>query len=78
MDRPYDPKRLGWCCDAMERASTLSCDQHTDPHDCPDVLVVWFKSGPGLPIRDGGSSMSAINFCPWCSRQLRPSDEIDR
>jgi len=71
-------KPTTWCCEAMERYSTLRCDRHTDEHDCPDILVVWSKShGPGIPIRDGGSSFSTISFCPWCGTNLvDPYDNV--
>lgn len=55
----------------MRRHSTLSCDRHHDPLDCPDVLVLWYPThGPGLPIRDGGTASMQIRFCPWCGTGL--------
>lgn len=60
-----------YCCDQMQAHSELSCDLHSDPHDCPDVQVIWSaQHGPGLPIRDGGRSILCINFCPWCGTNL--------
>lgn len=59
------------CCDDMRAHSTLDCELHADPRDCPDVLVVRFSDGGhGLPVRDGGSSMIEIRFCPWCGARL--------
>jgi hypothetical protein len=67
-----------WCCDMMKHSSTVDCSMHDDPHDCPNVLVVWSQThGPGLPVRDGGSSFITINFCPWCGTDISMDDEID-
>lgn len=61
----------GHCCSMMRDQSTLDCEQHHDhPIDCPDVLVLHGPQGPGLPIRDGGSSWVAIRYCPWCATDL--------
>lgn len=61
----------GHCCPMMRDQSTLDCEQHHDhPIDCPDVLVLHGPQGPGLPIRDGGSSWVAIRYCPWCATDL--------
>lgn len=49
---------------------TAVCDQHPDPWGCPDALVVKTSNGWGIPIRDGGSSWSKIDFCPWCGVKL--------
>lgn len=69
---------VGYCCTQMLASSTLVCDRHQDcPEDCPDVLV-WHSEqhGPGLPIRDGGSSFLAIWFCPWCGADLREQGPV--
>ena len=35
------------------------------------VLIVWSeRRGPGIPIRDGGSSFITINCCPWCGSKI--------
>jgi hypothetical protein len=51
------------------------CEQHPDPFECPDVLVVYWPKFDefGIPIRDGGSSVSNISFCPWCGAALSES-----
>jgi hypothetical protein len=69
----------------MKEALAFSCDQHTDPFECPDTLVVY--NGPfdeyGLVVHDGGTSYVLIQNCPWCGTKLPPSqrdrwfDEID-
>lgn len=42
-----------------------------DPFDDPDVLI-WQRSDGeyGMPVRDGGSAILAIRFCPWCGVTL--------
>ena len=58
---------LLYCCEPMRHHSTLSCTVHASAQECPDVLVTWSNQhGPGLPVRDGGSSFVGIKFCPWC------------
>lgn len=60
-----------WCCESMKDKSTILCDIHDNEHDCPDVLIVWSTHhGPGISIKDGGSSFIVINFCPWCGQDL--------
>jgi hypothetical protein len=50
----------------------LDCEIHTDPRDCPDVLVIRDERRQtfGLPVRDGGSSVVKIRFCPWCGIEI--------
>lgn len=68
------------CCEDMRRAVERACDLHPDKFDCPDGLVHYSsRSGKyGLIIHDGGSSVIAIRFCPWCGTRLAehsdPSD----
>jgi hypothetical protein len=64
-----------FCCAVMRDHSTLSCGIHLDPLECPDVLVTWSEvHGPGLPVRDGGSSFIVINHCPWCGSRISEED----
>ncbi|GAA3293073.1 hypothetical protein Dvina_43700 [Dactylosporangium vinaceum] len=61
-------------------------DDDLDPWDDPDVVVVYMPRFDeyGLPIRDGGTSMVVIGYCPWCGARLPESrrdawfDEMDR
>jgi hypothetical protein len=57
-------------CVHLAYYSLLDCPDHTDPWDCPDVLVVKLRNGFGLPIRDGGCSYVRITHCPWCGKPL--------
>jgi hypothetical protein len=56
------------CCEEMRAQLNWGCADHASPFECPDALVGRF--GPartyGLYIHDGGSSLLAIRFCPWC------------
>ena len=61
-----------YCCDAMRRDLQQECCWHPDRWDCPDALIGRMEGGYGLIIHDGGSSVSAISFCPWCGTKLPP------
>lgn len=63
------------CCDMMRSQFTHECEQHPDPFECPDVLVVYVPKYDefGLPIHDGGSSYLLIRHCPWCGTSLPDS-----
>jgi hypothetical protein len=61
------------CCDSMARQLNWSCDEHSSPFECPDVLVSRFKDNRiGLLIHDGGTSQIEISYCPWCGASLVP------
>lgn len=61
-----------YCCDSMKYYMELKCDQHkSDPHECPDYAIAKFGKDYGIPIRDGGSSYSKINYCPYCGTSLK-------
>ena len=73
IERGHDPA-LFPCVHIAEQV-TRTCEQHPDPHDCPDILIVYFSKYDeyGIPIRDGGSSIVTIHFCPWCGTKLPES-----
>lgn len=56
------------CCEMMTANVNQRCDQHSDPFECPDNLVIFFadRNEYGLIVHDGGSSFVRIQFCPWC------------
>lgn len=59
------------CCSDMAAQTAWRCEDHDDPWECPDALIVTFSDGRrGLPVRDGGSSAITIAFCPWCGTSL--------
>jgi uncharacterized protein (TIGR02117 family) len=74
---PWRPasKSVLHCCDGMDRALAHTCEQHADPFDCPDTVVVYHEpfNEYGLPIRDGGMSYLLIDHCPWCGTRLAES-----
>lgn len=66
-----DPRMLlTHSCEAMKRFASV------DPVDIDtDALVVYTSRTDeyGLPVRDGGSSRVAIQYCPWCGERLPES-----
>jgi hypothetical protein len=62
----------------MERQCERSCDTHTDPFDCADVVMHRYGSGWfGLIIHDGGPSSYAVRYCPWCGSRLADASDDD-
>ncbi|MFI5913017.1 DUF6980 family protein [Dactylosporangium sp. NPDC051541] len=82
----HTPAVLRHCCDGLRAQLEQDPDDDLDPWDDPDVVVVYMPRFDeyGLPIRDGGTSMVVIGFCPWCGARLPESrrdawfDEMDR
>jgi len=54
---------------------TQKCEQHPDPYECPDVVLVYNEifDEYGIPIKDGGNSCIKIEYCPWCGIKLPES-----
>lgn len=65
----------GTCCVAMTAALENDCGEHADPFACPDVFVSYAPAFNeyGLIVRDGGTSVVLISFCPWCGAKLPES-----
>ncbi len=63
------------CCSEMAAALAFSCDQHADPFDCPDTVLVYHEPFEeyGIPIRDGGLSYLLVSNCPFCGEKLPES-----
>jgi len=55
------------------------CPAHPDRHDCPDALIEYIAKFDeyGIIVHDGGTSISAIRYCPWCGSPL-PDSKRDR
>ena len=68
-----------YCCAALEQVLTHTCDQHPDPYDCPDSILVYLPKFDEvlIVIHDGGRSGVRIRFCPWCGTRL-PESKRDR
>ncbi len=56
----------------MQKQIEPSCALHTSPFDCPEALVHYDPvfAEYGLIVHDGGTSVAAIGFCPWCGQTL--------
>jgi hypothetical protein len=52
-------------CVHLAYHSRLDCDMH-DIYECPDVLIIKDKHGFGISIKNGGTAVSSIKYCPWC------------
>lgn len=64
-----------FCCEAMTAALQFACDQHADPFECGDGLMIYndIFGEFGLPVHDGGASYVLISHCPWCGSALGDS-----
>ena len=71
-------QRMTECCETMRHYVEMTCEQHPDPQDCPDIVVRKYSNGDyGIPVRDGGSSYIRILNCPWCRTELpEPAEDI--
>lgn len=65
------------CCDRMAQDLAHACAQHPNRLECPDAFIAKVRSGFGLIVRDGGSSVIEIGFCPWCGSALPGIDDRD-
>lgn len=63
------------CCRQLADALEFDCDQHSDPFECPDTVLVYHEPFEeyGIPIRDGGVSYLLISYCPFCASSLPES-----
>ncbi len=65
------------CCQELEDQLETTCEDHDDPYECPDVVVIRAQAGwIGIPIHDGGASAVWIDYCPWCGSKLPSSAEF--
>ena len=66
------------CCKMMTHYLNWSCDQHSDPFDCPDWIIIYLNKFDeyGIPVHDGTSSFAHISHCPWCGSKLPESKRI--
>ena len=70
-EAPAGAEQAEFPCSHMAHYLSQKCDQHPDPWDCPDAIIILASDGRfGIPIRDGGSSFIEIKFCPWCAARL--------
>jgi hypothetical protein len=64
--------RMTHCCGQMARQLQHTCEAHSDLRDCPDSLVIHYRTqaNSGLRVHDGDSSFITIRHCPWCGTDL--------
>jgi Domain of unknown function (DUF6980) len=67
------------CCATMTAQIAHRCEQHPNPFDCPDALILYEPRFDeyGIIIHDCGTSTHAIDYCPWCGTAL-PASQRDR
>jgi len=70
------PAHAAYCCEMMRADLTRLCSIHARREDCPDALIAVFGDSYGLYVHDGGSSVIAISFCPWCGQRLPATDDL--
>lgn len=64
------------CCSRMSAELSEGDDtDHEDRYASPDALIDYIPKFDeyGMIVHDGGRSMIAIAFCPWCGAQFRES-----
>lgn len=59
----------------MDRHVSYRCEQHPDPYDCPDCLLIYVSKFDeyGIIRHNGGRSFCSIQFCPFCGAKLPES-----
>ncbi len=64
-----------YCCEEMAAPLEFDCEQHGDPFDCPDTVIIYHEPFEeyGIPIRDGGASYLLLSHCPFCGAKLPES-----
>jgi hypothetical protein len=66
-----DYKNIKHCCERMTLDLEQTCEQHANRFECADMLIHQSQDGSyGLIVHDGGTSVVAIAFCPWCGTKL--------
>jgi hypothetical protein len=62
-----------FCCQDMANKVTESIDSNgIIKYNNVDVIInKWGNGTYGIPIHDGGTSVIAINNCPWCGSKLK-------
>ena len=65
-----------YCCVDMALRISESLDENEEiKYDDVDVVMNKWSDGTfGIPIHDGGTSVIAINFCPWCGNKLKKNE----
>ena len=76
-ERGFNPNDFP--CVHIGNQITTTCPDHSDPADCPDILITYFARFDeySIAVRDGGTAAVAIRYCPWCGKSL-PESKRDR
>ena len=65
------------CCEMMRAQLAAACPQCA-PGQCADEVVRVLADGTvGLPVHDGGMSVVAVHYCPWCAHDFGPVATLD-
>jgi Domain of unknown function (DUF6980) len=64
-----------YCCADFRHFATYRCDQHANPYECNDYVIVHDarRRQYGIIVYDMGIptyTYLVINNCPWCGAQL--------
>lgn len=72
-ERGFDPDTFP--CVHIGNQVTLTCPDHPDPAECPDILISYFARFDeySIAVRDGSTSAVPIRYCPWCGIRLPES-----
>jgi hypothetical protein len=75
--RGHNPE--AYPCVHIANQLTWYCEKHPNPRDCTDVLIIHNETFDEYEIanRHGDSSVTIIQFCPWCGVKL-PEAKRDR
>jgi hypothetical protein len=72
------------CCDQMRRQTEWQCETHRSRYDCPDALIVYFKTPsrpwpsyrlPGALIQLAGKHRIGIVLSFYIRRPRRGADK---
>jgi hypothetical protein len=69
------------CCEDLTNAINFKCARCDADHaqfDCSDALIFYSRlfDEYGIIVKDGGSSFSQIQYCPYCGTKF-PSSRRD-
>lgn len=73
IERGHDPSLFP--CVHIADQITHVCEDHPNPSDCPDTLIVYEPRFDEYSIagRGGRASYTFIRHCPWCAVKLPES-----
>ena len=72
------------CCDTMTSQVQYKCDQHPNPYDCPDNVILYSEKEDtyDLIIHDGigygVGGLLGIAYCPFCGANLETVRKVKK